>query len=210
MFDYPLPIPRHTHYEELGIAPEATPDEIREAKESSINRLVEQRNSVLKALKEVYRHVPALEGAYRDVEKPRNNPDSTEAEELRQSRKKLTALEQKALKIRPDYRELRGRLEKLDSAERRINIKAFDNPEARTADDEDNPPLTLLKLADCAEDKFYDNRVAMDLIRRELTDFLEMQGETVYHPSDLTRRDFTTDFTPNELLDGVDDGKFNL
>lgn len=39
MFRLPLPLPRGTHYARLGIGPEATADEIREAADEYANRL---------------------------------------------------------------------------------------------------------------------------------------------------------------------------
>jgi len=67
------------------------------------------------------------------------------------------------------------------------------------------PPLDLLTLTECPSQPFADptdTRTPLVQLRRELARFLASHGEDVYHPSDLTRDDFTADFTPNELLDG--------
>jgi len=208
MFDYPLLIPQHTRYEELGIAPEAAPDEVREAKGAAVSRIVELKAAIIQTLNDVYRQVPGLDEAYQTIERLKNSTESGALDELRDDQKRLAKLEQSATKISPEFLELRKQLDDFGRAERRINTEAFDNPEARAAYDDDTPPLALLKLADCAEDIFSDNRVALHLIRQELSTFLGEQGETVFHPSDLTRRDFTADFTPNELLDGAANDQF--
>jgi hypothetical protein len=209
MFDCPLPIPQHTQYEELGIAPEAAPDEVREAKTTTVARLEEQKTAAERALNEAYARVPELNDTYNIIERLRRSPENDAPDRLPSAQKKLAKLEQEAIRITPGFKELKKRIAELDSDIRRINRASFDDPEARAAYDKAHPPLSLLKLAGCTRDKFTDNNVALHLARRELSRFLSDRGEKVFHPSDLTREDFSSDFTPNELLDGVDDGRFN-
>jgi len=208
MFDYPLPIPRNTHYQELGIAPEATLEEVREAKEEAVKYLEGQQNDASKALDEIYEHVPGLKEAYRHIgalqtshgKKVSGKPDSVQGD--------LVEMEKKAMTISPYFKELRDRFTELDKNIKRINAVALDNPETRAAYDAANPPLALLRLADCTSDKFTDNKVAMHLLRHELSKFLAKHRDKAFHASDLTREDFTSDFTPNELLDGADYEQF--
>jgi len=76
----------------------------------------------------------------------------------------------------------------------------LDKPEKRSAYDCANPPLALLKLEDAGVAALADPRLRLFLLRREISDFLLAKGEAAFHPSDLTRRDFAGDFTPNPIL----------
>jgi hypothetical protein len=73
--------------------------------------------------------------------------------------------------------------------------------ETRLAYDRAHPPLALLKLEDCADPMFVDERTHLFLLRLAISAFLEARGEPVFHPSDLTRRDFSDDFRFNPVLD---------
>jgi hypothetical protein len=71
-----------------------------------------------------------------------------------------------------------------------------------------HPPCDLLKLERdasnpfaAAEDLDLDRRLTLVLLRRELAKFLSGKGEDVYHPSDLTREDFSGDYDFHDLLD---------
>jgi hypothetical protein len=72
---------------------------------------------------------------------------------------------------------------------------------ARAAHDDARPPLALMRLLPAWPPLFEDRATALFVLRRELETFLADQGEPVHHPSDLTRTDFTADFTPDPLLD---------
>jgi hypothetical protein len=71
----------------------------------------------------------------------------------------------------------------------------------RLAYDRAHPPLALLKLEDCADPVFVDERTHLFLLRVAISAFLEARQERVFHPSDLTRREFSDDFRFNPVLD---------
>lgn len=71
----------------------------------------------------------------------------------------------------------------------------------RAAYDAQHPPLPLMRLESTWDPVFDDRATCLAALRRELEAFLRDKGETVHHPDDTTRTDFTTDFTPTPLLD---------
>ena len=73
--------------------------------------------------------------------------------------------------------------------------------EMRLAYDRAHPPLALLKLESCADPVFVDRRTRMFLLRMALSEFLIARQEQVFHPSDLTRGEFSDDFSFNPALD---------
>ena len=77
--------------------------------------------------------------------------------------------------------------------------------EQRAAFDNDHPPLELLKFHPTWLSLFDDRAQALAVLRRELEQFLLSRGVHVYFPTDVTRTDFTDDFTYSPLLDTVED-----
>ncbi len=198
MFDYPVPVPRITAYREFGIDPEATPEEIRDAKNEVSSRIAVERSAVERDLEEVYRAVPGLREAQARV---RDLQATGRDAALREASRTLSEIEQKASRACPGFKALRDRLAELDRRIIDLNRLVLENPEERAIYDQAHPPLALLKLADCSRDGFTKTRTALMLLRREVSSFLEKRGERVLHPSDLIREDFREDFTPNPLLD---------
>jgi hypothetical protein len=139
LFGSPLPLPKHTRYDELGVSPDASNEDVRWAKLEAVSRL-------------------------------RGEDRSLEAE----ARQKAED----------------------------INQWNLDKPDARLVYDCAHPPLALLKLAPPADAALRDPRTFLFLLRSAISEFLNAHGEEVFHPSDVTRRDFTDDFDHHELLDG--------
>lgn len=78
---------------------------------------------------------------------------------------------------------------------------SLEKPEDRAAYDAEHPPLPLLRLEPAGDPVFDDRATSLAALRRELERFLLDAGETVHHPDDTTRTDFTADFRPVPLLD---------
>ncbi|MGI5457706.1 hypothetical protein ACQEWB_31945 [Streptomyces sp. CA-249302] len=81
----------------------------------------------------------------------------------------------------------------------------LENAEARAEHDARFPPLPLLRLEPTWEPVLDERDAGLTVLRREIEDFLTAAGETVHHPMDTTRTDFTGDFTRIHLLDGFAD-----
>ncbi|MCI3272842.1 J domain-containing protein [Streptomyces cylindrosporus] len=81
----------------------------------------------------------------------------------------------------------------------------LENAEARAEHDARFPPLPLLRLEPTWEPVLDERDAGLTVLRREIEDFLTAAGETVHHPMDTTRTDFTGDFTRTHLLDGLSD-----
>jgi hypothetical protein len=101
-----------------------------------------------------------------------------------------------ALGLGPDASTHELRWSSGDAAER------LQREEARLAYDRAHPPLALLKLEDCADELLTDERTCLFLLRMAISEFLAARHEQVFHPSDLTRRDFSDELTFNPVLDG--------
>jgi hypothetical protein len=79
--------------------------------------------------------------------------------------------------------------------------KRLQREDARLAYDRAHPPLALLKLEDCADEWLVDERTCMFLLRLAISEFLAARHERVFHPSDLTRSDFSDELDFNPVLD---------
>jgi hypothetical protein len=146
--------------------------------------------------------VPELSRARQRVAELESGPRDALAQELRSAHSRLADLETQAELLHPELRSLRRRADELGRRILELNEVRLEDPQGRKAYDDAHPPLGLLKLADCTRDAFTEQKAALHLVRRELSRFLVERGEEVFHPSDLTREDFTADFTPHPILDG--------
>jgi hypothetical protein len=161
MFDFPLPKVTSADYELLALRPDATPEDIRDAKTSLAQSLQAQ-------IKALGKELEAFETAGTD-----------EREQL----------------LRRQQKELQERLN-------RVQGSPLENPEKRKQHDAAHQPASLLQLEEIVEVALLgDRRRLLNVLRRDLEAFLTLLGEPLYHPSDLTRRQFTDDFTPQPLLD---------
>jgi hypothetical protein len=202
MFNYPLPIPANTLYQELGVDPEAPADEVRNARTDVINALKRRKAALDAELEAVYALVEGMRKAYADLEEQENKGPKADADERRSAHKAVIVLERKAGQINPKFKEMRAKSADLEAKIKRLNSLSIDSPEKRQEYDQANPPLALVKLADWPKDAFTDNKTALLLLRRELTEFLAEAGEEAFHASDFTRTDFSGDFSHNPQLDG--------
>lgn len=202
MFDYPIPIPSDTVYQELGIDPEAPASEVRKARTDVINAL-QGRKALLDAeLEAIYSQVEGMRKAYADLEEQENKGPKADAQERRTAHKAVIRLERKALQINPQFKEMRAKSADFEAKKKRLNSLSLDSPEKRQEYDKANPPLALVKLAESPKDAFTDNKMAFLRLRRELVEFIAEAGEEAFHASDYTRTDFSGDFSHNPQLDG--------
>jgi len=208
MFDYPLWVSCKTHYNLLGIPPEATADEVRDAINERKQDLAALKAEVARQVKEVYDKVPDLERAEAEVKSLRGQREEgkpIDVAALTVAQKRLDEAEAKGRRVNAGFRSLQRQQAELEASVSGLNNLGLQNTEQRQAYNRAHPPLDLLELTACASEPFADpadTRTALVQLRRELARFLAGQGEEVYHPSDLTREDFTADFTHNPLLDG--------
>ena len=201
MFTYPFSVPKNTTYDELGLTPEATAEDVREAKWRLQIEVTTKKSSVEKALDEVFAQVSGLRDACNEEQRVKNSHDPEELKKLTEIQGRISARLPKALAVNPDFRRLQEQQEELKRRMGEINLISLDNPEKRGEHDAFHPPLGLLRYTDSAQDGFLDNKTALFLIRSELGGFFSDKGEEVFHPSDITRTDFPMDFTENEELD---------
>lgn len=201
MFDYPLSIPVKTAYQELNVPPDASADEIREAKTTAVLRIQKEKARIEADLGRVYGHLPALGEVRRELRTQAIDGDQPADSQRQAARLRLIELEREAEHLLPGFKALERRVEELTRREIEINGMRLEDPASRKVYDDNHPPLALLKLADCTRDAFTANGTAIHLVRRELSEFLAARGEPVFHPTDLTQNDFSADFSENPFLD---------
>lgn len=199
MFDYPLPPLSSGLYAELGLEPDATAEEINEARQELTSRLKSKRKAIQLELDAVYQQVPGLKDATEKL-KALESAEAA-ADEFRKSQLELARLEERAQQLQPNFRALRDEASELESQIHDVNLMPLQNPDDRLNYDRNNPPYELIKLADCGASTLDDPKEILRAVREELSEFFEQAYESVYHPSDLTRQDFVHDFAPDRNLD---------
>jgi hypothetical protein len=204
LFSTPLPRPVPRLYRELRIEPDASDDEVAWAKVAATARLRGEQAELRADLAHLEERVPDLADARERVRQLRRSPDAEPPAPgaLREAERRLARLEREAFKRDPLVGAKRRRANEVRQAILDLAAVGLDEPDKRLAYDHAHPPLALLKLEDCAEPAFDEPRTCLFLLRSTLASFLADRGEPVYHPSDLTRVDFSADFDPNDLLDG--------
>lgn len=193
LFSYPLPVPSETVYRELGLGPDASDEEVQAAKSLAVRRLDAEHRELERSLQQTYDEVPGLREAYEDV--------SADAAALRDAQTRRAELEVRAVEQDPEFREKRRRSAEIVRRIEEINDQALEKPVNRRAYDRAHPPLALLKVEDCAVDQFLEGATRLYLLRKDVAGFLSERGVAVFHPSDLTREDFSSDFAFNPILD---------
>jgi hypothetical protein len=204
LFSTPLPRPVPRLYRELRIEPDASDDEVAWAKVAATARLRREQAELRADLDDLEKRVPGLADARERVRELRRPPDAEPPAPgaLREAERRLARLEREAFRRDPLVGAKRRRADEVRQAILDLAAVGLDEPDKRLAYDRAHPPLALLKLEDCGEPAFDDPRTRLFLLRSAVASFLADRGEPVYHPSDLTRVDFSADFDHNELLDG--------
>jgi hypothetical protein len=201
LFSAPLPTPTPRLYRELGVQPDASSDEVAWAKVSASARLRREQAGLEQALDTLEAEVGGLRDAAERLRRLRG-AEQPAADELLDAERTLARLEIEAFAVDPLFRDKRRRLAEVQQTILELAGGGLDEPGKRLEYDRAHPPLAILKLEECAEGAFEDPRTCLFLLHTTLASFLAGQGERVYHPSDLTREDFSADFDHNELLDG--------
>ena len=200
LFECDLPVPGGSQYTVLGLSPEAMPNDVRDAQRDFILALNQQKNLAEREIEQVSLAVPGLAPAIRELERLRNSSGNAAA--VLAAEKILADQQALAQLVNPLYSQLLERVRKLEFEINDLNKLDLANPAKRLEYDQANPPFELLKLADCERNELADPPVALALLRQSMVEFLDARGEEIYHPSDLTRRDFRSDYTFHPLLDG--------
>lgn len=176
LFSLPVILPGATPYSHLGLRPEATPE--------AAPARPGETDSDASAQVTPEPHLPAPENA--PVHTPHDPAHTADAPAH-------TAYEESP-PPRTGHPEIPSALD-----------ARAQSTSARPAHDAQHPPLSLTRLQPTWSPVF-DNRTAgLAALRTELEHFLSGQGEDVAPPTDLTRTDFTGDYTPCALLDDTED-----
>jgi hypothetical protein len=170
MFDLPFAVPHDSDYEQLSISPDATIQEVVEAKLRHIKRLQTRQRELSRSITAAM----ADAGGNRERAAARHPIERWEAE--------LRAHNQR---------------------EQEINALPLHNPEGRSTYDRANPPFEILRIDASVQDlPWSDAAQVVAQVRADVAQFVTEHGEAVFHPSDLTRSDFSADCVWCESLDG--------
>jgi hypothetical protein len=201
IFDYPIPPLRAGLYAQLGLQPDATAEEINEGRQELSTSLKLRQKRLQRELEMVFQAVPGLREAWAE-QKAFDEGLSSDAGSLRALQQKLAGLEKRASAVRADFLQLREQVADLERQLHEVNLMPIGNPADRRDYDREHPPFELIKIADCTSSPLEVRKTMLAMVRAELSDFFEQAGEAVFHPSDLTRSDFSHDYTPDKNLDG--------
>ena len=203
-FTYPIPRTSSV-YDELGMDATATDQQLGATVTGTIKKLDRERGELQNKIDDAIARIPGFrESLHQEMELAKSNPPAKIPTNLKT---KLTEMHRAVLQIAPDFEYNKQRCREIEAEIKRWKDLSLDTPEHRQKYEQQHPPLALLKLRDCSRTRSADRRAALSLIRREVSAFLEAQGEPVFHPSDLTRRDFRGDYQPNDLLDPPEDSE---
>jgi hypothetical protein len=188
MFKYPFVHAGDSLYNKLGIGPDSQKDEIKKA----INLYVKLTNQHIKNLVELI-DLMKVDGLKNSA------GDNKTSENLRQGKDEIKAGLIKA-GINLDNPE--NEIERL--REEILKVTSFEPGKADKRDEYDMqfPPAILLRTQYNQPLIYTDKRALFSVLREDLVNFFEnTKGLSCYHPSDLSRKDFTSDFRYNEILD---------
>lgn len=185
MFDSPLPKAHRTIYSDLGVGPDATPDEIRSAKQRVVGELKFEKQQVDRKIQQMLADLPGVA------------PESggVKAEDTKKALHRLASAKY------PEFPPLYKKSKRLERKLEELNGFQIEDPNWRENYDQSHPPCALMKLEDCSIKLFEDSKISVFLLRRTIVQFLTTRHVPCFHPSDLTRFDFVSDFTYNPMLD---------
>lgn len=115
--------------------------------------------------------------------------------------KQYTILLEKAKKQSPQLAELLQKKRQLEKELETSGETVFARYDERVAYDENNAPFAILKFEEKAACVPADGIETLMLVRKDILSAMEKSAGSVYHPSDLTRTDFTEEYTHHPLLD---------
>ena len=202
MFDVPLPVPGNTMYQEIGVDPDASDAEVRWAVGEYRTQLTAEQGALDQDVRQTIVSVEGFREALAALDALRDDATPEGASRLADAQATVARLEEAAVAHDPEFRRKRERSLVLVEKINTLNKVGLDGPEGRAAYDKAHPPLALLRLASDPTGELPDVGKALVLLRMELSSYLAQHGEDVFHPSDLTRDDFSADFAFQPLLDG--------
>jgi len=200
MFDYPLLSSQKTAYDKLGIYPCATEKQITDVISNKRDNLIREQKKYEKKKNRVFKEIPDLEPTLKKIELA--SKKTKDREKINAIIEQREQLEKQAMEFDPDYKDNMAKVADFEKQVSELNVMKLDNIQKRKNYDQSHPPCALLKLKDESSPVFVDPDVALYQIRMRISRFLEKEkGVGCYHPSDLTRSDFTSDFNYNPELD---------
>lgn len=182
MFQYPFVSSAKSIYTKLGIGPDSEKNEINKAKDLYIRKI----NRQLSELKEYHE----LKGQLLST-----------AENKDQLLSKTESLKLQLNKEGVSTKDKNKEIERLE--EEITTINAFDPGKKDKREEYDlyHPPAILLRINYNIPAVYIDKRSQLSILRKDLSRFFNEKNLKVYHPSDLTKTDFSSDYRFNKLLD---------
>lgn len=188
MFNYPFLKAGDHVYSKLGIKPDCRKDEINKAKSL-------YKSHISKLINEIQKYIELkADGGSPNVSGNKNDQkiQAPNIEDLK------SALIRAGINSNDPLNEIERLKEEI------LKINAFDPGKTEKRDEYDLlfPPAILLRTEYNIPQVYIDKRNLLAVLREDLVRFFENTKKlNCYHPSDLTRKDFSSDFRPNDILD---------
>jgi len=179
-----------TIYSNLGITPAAFSGDISVAAEYKKQALTAELNALKKKIAELIKDVSGLSALQ----------ELADAQQPYDEGKYLT-LFKKAKELHPALNEKIQKKNKLLNQLENFSKATFVRNDERSIYDEKNEPFSILKFDGNSAAENMDNTQTLVRVRKDVIEYLTKTEESVYHPSDLTKKDFSSEFAFNELLD---------
>lgn len=182
MFNYPFVSSSKSIYTKLGIGPDSGKDEINKAKDLYIRKI----NRQIAELKE-----------YNELKEELLKATENKEQLLIKAESLKSQLNKENISTKDRNREI----ERLE--EEITTINAFDPGKKDKRDEYDlyHPPAILLRVNYDVPTVYVDKRSQLAILRKDLSSFFISKNLKVYHPSDFTKTDFSSDYRYNKLLD---------
>lgn len=202
MFDYPMALISSSDYDEIEVGPDATTEEIIAAKLRAVRELDYTKRELDRSISRAHAAIEGLPEKLTLVKRLEQSSSPEQQRQLIAERSELARLQSDADQREPRLAKWKAHREQLEREIRRINSLSILSPEKRQEYDRYHPPFEILQLVDLTSDRFAaEVRTMLWALRHDLARAMEQLGHPVYHPSDLTRTDFSGDFVWLPMLD---------
>jgi len=188
MFDYPFLRIGDNIYSKLGIKPDSRKDEINKA-------IGHYKNLTNKLINQIEEYIELKKDEGSGISNPNND-------ELKIRKQRKESIKTELISAGININDPKKEIERLKEEILKINSFEPGKTDKRDEYDFSFPPAILLRTQYTIPQVYIDKRTLLSVLREDLVNFFENSKKLgCYHPSDLTRKDFSSDFRPNEILD---------
>jgi hypothetical protein len=208
MFNYPIILKSETFYSKIGVTPDASASDIRdgiqEIKSNYTSHKVEIQDKISKVMStvpELHISREVLKSLKKEMMDAKNNDLKELDEKYRKALDDVLQNEKKAVDHDPYFKKYEVELNEINKKISDLSLISLEKEADRIKYDMATPPCALIKISEYKPLLFNDSRTFLHNIRTSISCFLEELSMECFHPTDLTRRNFYSDYNRNSLLD---------